>query len=432
MSVEFNESFSKALDLMENSRKNVFVTGRAGTGKSTLLNHFKNSSKKRLSVVAPTGVAAVNVGGQTIHSFFGFKTNITLATVKTAKDRRVYQALDTLIIDEISMVRADLLDCIDKFLRINKGNSGKPFGGVQMIFFGDLYQLPPIVSADEREHFSTVYKSPYFFDSNVFQELKFDLIELDEVYRQKDKEFVSILDGVRHNKVSVDQIKKLNQQVKPFFEPKENEFFIRLCTINKMADEINSLELEKIKAPQCSFRAAFEGDFKAEYLPCEEELKLKLGAQVMFLNNDSEKKWVNGTIGKVCGFQKDSENYRIIVELSTKEKVTVNPFSWQLFKPRHNPLKNSLDYETVGTFIQYPLRLAWAITIHKSQGKTFEKAIIDFGYGTFAPGQAYVALSRCTSLEGMVLKKPLEFQHIMTDQKIVDFMEKAKENTKMN
>ncbi len=423
---EFNEAFSKVLEFMEGTSKNLFITGRAGTGKSTLLNHFKGISKKSLAVIAPTGVAAVNVEGQTIHSFFGFKPNITLDNVKVAKNRRMFQALDTLIIDEISMVRADLLDCVDKFLKINRGNTKTPFGGIQMILFGDFFQLPPIVSNNERTHFSTFYKSPYFFDSNAFQELEFKLIELDEVFRQKDKEFVNMLDGVRHNKISNEHIAKLNERVKPYFKPLENELYIRLCTLNKMADEINALELEKINAPIYCFRGAIEGEFSPEYLPCEQKLNIKTGAQVMFLNNDSAKRWVNGTMGKVTGFHKTDENYGIQVELTTKEKVTVKPHTWELFKPKHDALNNTLAYETIGTFTQYPLRLAWAITIHKSQGKTFEKAIIDFGEGTFAPGQAYVALSRCTTLEGMVLKKPLEKRHVMADEKIVGFMEKAK------
>lgn len=421
-----NHAFSKALELMEGTRKNVFITGRAGTGKSTLLGHFKSVSKKRLAVIAPTGVAAVNVGGQTIHSFFGFKPNITVGKVKVSKKRRIFEALDAIIIDEISMVRADILDCIDRFLRVNRGNLGEPFGGVQMILFGDLYQLPPIVSGAERAHFSTFYRSPYFFDSDAFEGLGLEIIELDEVYRQKDREFVSLLDGVRHNRISDEHLKRLNARVMPSFEPKENEFYVRLCTLNSMADEINAAELEKIKAYEYRFRAASEGDFGNEYMPCEQELKLKLGAQVMFLNNDSEKRWVNGSMGKVIGFRRENENYAIQVELPTKEKVAVNPHTWELFRPKLDPLRNALAYETIGSFTQYPLRLAWAITIHKSQGKTFEKAIIDFGHGTFAPGQAYVALSRCTTLEGMVLKRPLEKRHVMVDKKIADFMEKAK------
>src|SRR3989344_343264 len=238
--LEFNGTFSKAIDMMENSRKNIFVTGRAGTGKSTLLGHFKNTSKKRIAVIAPTGVAAVNVGGQTIHSFFGFKPNITIDKVKAARNRGVYEALDALVIDEISMVRADLMDCMDKSLRLNRGAPLIPFGGVQIIMFGDLYQLPPVVSNDESRLFSSFYRSPYFFDSNAFQELEFELMELEEVYRQKDRDFVDILEGVRHNKVSGEHLNKLNERVDPHFEPKENEFFIRLCTLNRMADEINA------------------------------------------------------------------------------------------------------------------------------------------------------------------------------------------------
>ncbi len=423
---EFNGFFTRAIDIMENSRSNVFITGRAGTGKSTLLNHFKGISKKRLAVIAPTGVAAVNVGGQTIHSFFGFKPNITLEKVRVSKNRKMYEALDALIIDEISMVRADLMDCIDKFLQINRGKIGTPFGGVQMILFGDLYQLPPIVSGEEKGIFSSLYKSPYFFDSNVFQNLELEVIELNEVFRQKDKGFVEMLDGVRHNRVSDEHLEKLNGRVNPSFEPKENEFFIRLCTLNKMADEINARELEKIKAYLYCFRGATEGDFSAEYLPCEQELKLKIGAQVMFLNNDPAKKWVNGTIGKVMGFRKEGDNFAVVVELENRQIVEASPHTWKLFRPKYDPLKNALAYDSIGAFTQYPLRLAWGITIHKSQGKTFEKAIIDFGYGTFAPGQAYVALSRCTTLEGMVLKKPMQRGYIMADEKIGKFMEKAR------
>ncbi len=428
--VNYSEAFLGPLELMENTKKNIFITGRAGTGKSTLLSHFKTISKKRIAVIAPTGVAAVNVGGQTIHSFFGFKPNITIEKVKAAKNRKMFEALDAIIIDESSMVRADLLDCVDKFLRINRGNTNLPFGGVQMILFGDLYQLPPIVSGDEKAHFSTVYKSPYFFDSMVFENFKFEIIELGEVYRQKDIGFVEILDAIRHNQVTDAQLHKLNERVMADFEPPQGEFFIRLCTLNKMVDEINARALEKIKARTYTFKSASEGDFESEYLPSEKELRLKIGSQVMFLNNDSAKRWVNGTLGKVVNFHLDDENYSVLVELTTKEKVKVRPHTWQLFKPKYDSLKNALGYETIGSFTQYPLRLAWAITIHKSQGKTFEKAIIDLGEGTFATGQAYVALSRCTSIEGMILKKPLERRHIMADGRIARFLDSTREKQK--
>jgi ATP-dependent exoDNAse (exonuclease V) alpha subunit len=402
----------------------VFITGKAGTGKSTLLDYFRNHTRKKLAVLAPTGVSALNVKGQTIHSFFGFKPNVTLKSIKKIKrsGKNIYRELDAIVIDETSMVRADLLDCIDRFLRLS-ARSKKPFGGVQMIFIGDLYQLPPVVTSNEKEFFKTHYQTPYFFDAIVMKELDMEFIELEKIYRQKDNNFIAILNAIRNNSVTEGQLTTLNQRCDPEFIPDPKDFYIWLTSLNSAAENINREHLSRIASPLITYHGIIHGDFKQDSLPTQVDLQVKKDAQVMLLNNDSLFRWVNGSIGKIVDIVKQKgENDVIVVELVTGEVVDVLPYRWELFNYYFDKSKNSIESEVVGSFTQYPLKLAWAVTIHKSQGKTFDKVVIDVGRGTFASGQVYVALSRCTCLDGIVLKKPIEKRHIFMDWRVVKFM----------
>jgi ATP-dependent DNA helicase PIF1 len=428
--LDLNPEFKKALELMEKSRQNIFLTGRAGTGKSTLLNYFRNHTGKKVVVLAPTGVAALNVKGQTIHSFFKFKPDITLKNVQRIysknEAKNLYKKLDTLVIDEISMVRSDLLDCVDKFLKQNRF-SDEPFGGVQMIFIGDLYQLPPVVTSSDREIFRTHYQSQYFFDARALQGLSVELIELEKVYRQKDDLFINLLNAVRNNSATEEDLRIFNTRYDPNFSPDPSSFSLHLTTTNDLADQINSLQLSKLKTKQYHYQAAVTGSFDRSSFPTDKELFLKAGSQIMMLNNDSQGRWVNGSIGKILSIEQGEEEEEedgdyIVVELSDGNIVEVTLFTWEIYNFSFDQKNNSLVSETVGTFTQYPLRLAWAVTIHKSQGKTFDKVIIDLGRGTFVHGQLYVALSRCTSLEGIVLKQPVLKKHIFMDWKVVKFI----------
>lgn len=410
---------------MENTQKNIFITGRAGTGKSTLLDYFQRSAKKKVVVLAPTGVAALNVKGQTIHSFFRFKPDITLKTIKKER-RKIYKKLDAIVIDETSMVRADLLDCIDKFMRLNGKTKNLPFGGVQMIFFGDLYQLPPVVTGKETEIFNSHYKSPYFFDAHVFENFEMEFLELEKIYRQKDEKFIDILNKIRNNSATDEDLEKLNKRFDPNFEDKLDDFYIYLTTTNKKAEEINRKQLNKIPKKTSYYEGIIKGDFSERHLPTAIDLKLKIGAQVMLLNNDAAGRWVNGSIGKIIDIKYDDyeENDAIIVKLTSGETVDATPYKWEIFHFYYDKRSHSIEAETVGSFTQYPMKLAWAITIHKSQGKTFERVILDIDRGTFAHGQMYVAISRCTSLDGLVLKKKIEKKHILMDWRIVKFVTK--------
>lgn len=435
--IEINRDFQKALDIIGETGKNVFITGRAGTGKSTLLNYFRTNTKKKIVVLAPTGVAAINVRGQTIHSFFGFKPNITLQGIrkkfKTKDEKNIYEKLEAIVIDEISMVRADLLDCVDKFLRLNGPNKNKPFGGIQMIFIGDLYQLPPVVTGQEKEIFKNHYKSPYFFSSHIFEDFEMEFIELEKIYRQKDDAFIKLLNAVRNNSVTENDLARLNERHDPLFEAVKDDFYICLTSTNDMADEVNARELQKLAGHLHTFQGSIDGEFGKEYLPTAMELQLKIGAQIMMLNNDSTGRWINGTIGKVLTIHEDSsqrnnqgdnsgdfEEKVIVAELENGKTVEITPYTWEIFRFFLN--KGQLDSEMVGSFTQYPVRLAFAVTIHKSQGKTFQKVVIDIGRGTFAHGQMYVALSRCTTFEGMVLKKQIQKHHIRMDYEVMKFL----------
>lgn len=424
-SIELNDQFLRALEIMEVTGKNVFITGRAGTGKSTLLEYFRNTAKKKVVVLAPTGVAALNVKGQTIHSFFRFKPGITPERVKRLRSDRnnesIYHKLDIIVIDEISMVRADLLDCVDRFLRLNGPEADKPFGGIQMAFIGDLYQLPPVVTSSEKEIFRSHYETPYFYGARVFDSFDMEFVELEKIYRQSDEEFISLLNAIRNNSIAREGLEFLNRRCRPEFEPPPDDFYVCLTTTNRLAEEINSKRLAALKGELYTVTGNIEGDFGQEYLPTKIELQVKVEAQIMMLNNDAEGRWVNGSIGKITGISQNGKGEDIIVaELAEGDEVEIAPFTWEIY--RFFVDGGQLQSETVGKFTQYPLMLAWAVTIHKGQGKTFDKVIIDIGSGTFAHGQMYVALSRCTTLEGIVLKRPTLKKHIWTNYQVMDFL----------
>ncbi len=425
---QLDDITKQALSDLENSTEHIFLTGNAGTGKSTLLEYWRDNTKKNIAVLAPTGVAALNVKGQTIHSFFGFRPDVTVEKINRfyrKKDKKgLFKKLDTIVIDEVSMVRADLLDCIDQLLRMHGKNQNEPFGGIRMIFIGDLHQLPPVVTDSEKNIFTDYYKTPYFFSANVFEELELKFIELQKIYRQNDEEFINILAAMRENNVSEKQLDKLNSRFDPQFETPSNRFFITLTTTNKTAEKINEYHLNKLFNERFTYEGKGDGKFETKYLPTSATLELKVGSQIMMVANDKRGRWVNGSLGKITSIMHGArqESDKIMVELENGVEVSVEPHTWEMFKLDYNPANDKLQTQTVGSYTQYPLTLAWAITIHKSQGKTFDNVIIDFGWGTFAHGQAYVALSRCTNLQGIVLTKPFDQKFIIIDPHIHTFL----------
>ena len=425
MPIDFDDNFKIALSAMENCTEHVFLTGNAGTGKSTLLDNFRHRSQKNVAVVAPTGVAALNVHGETIHSFFGFPPNVTperaALEAKHTKKAKLYKALDILIIDEISMVRADLLDSIDSFL-ITVRKKKVPFGGVRVIMVGDLHQLPPVVTNQEKDALQSLYETPYFFSSKSFTGLfgglysQLRYIELQTIYRQSDKKFIGILNRIRNNSATDEDLMAINNQVISDGDSIDN--YIILTAINEQADKINQARLDEIEGPSYSFRATRTGDFPTQQTPAADTVTLKTGARVMLLNNDSQDRWINGTVGTLF----KAESNSVYVKLDGGEVERVEPVSWTSYKTTFNPETSLLETKEVGVFKQIPIRLAWAITIHKSQGKTFERVAVDLGRGAFAHGQTYVALSRCTSMSGLRLIRPLTVQSIIMDSRVQDFL----------
>ncbi|OGD12657.1 MAG: AAA family ATPase [Candidatus Aminicenantes bacterium RBG_13_62_12] len=439
--VEINPQFRRALDLMEDTGRHVFVTGRAGTGKSTLLEYFRDTTRKRIAVLAPTGVAALNVRGQTIHSFCRFKPGITLDSVKKLRPAKagcaggtggrsdsgaeVYKKFETIVIDEISMVRADLLDCVEKFLRLNGPDPKRAFGGLQMVFIGDLYQLPPVVTSREKGLFSGPYETPYFFSARAFQDPRFamEFVELEKIYRQSEEKFIRLLNAIRNRTVTDGDLARLNENCDPDFVPPEDELYITLTSTNDLASSRNREKIDRLPGRGRAYEGLILGEFDRSSLPTEERLELKTGAQVMLLTNDPQGRWVNGSIGRVDAIIREKGADDVVqVELLGGLRVDVLPHTWEIYRFALDEESGNIVSEPVGSFTQYPLRLAWAVTIHKSQGKTFDRVIIDFGRGTFAHGQAYVALSRCTNLRGLVLKKPVQRGHIRLDYDIVRFL----------
>jgi ATP-dependent DNA helicase PIF1 len=425
--LQLNDDFKFALDTLEKSQRSLFITGRAGTGKSTLLNLFKQTTKKKIVVLAPTGVSALNVQGQTIHSFFGFPPRIVTAQEASRKTTmkhliRLYKMMEVLVIDEVSMVRADIMDGMDMFLRVNRENN-QPFGGVQLIVIGDLFQLPPVVNRDpvEQDFFMNYYETPYFFSAKVFKDSGFDIemLELRKVYRQESRHFLRLLEAVRINELDQDDLEDLNERYLPDFESLDSGF-ITLCARNATADRINRTELEKLVDRQYTFEAEVKGIFDPALYPTEAELRLRIGAQVMFVRNDPDKEFVNGTIGKIIQMDENSIKIHVNGVGGTIKKIDVPKIEWEIKKYKIS-ITGDIEMETIGSFRQYPLKLAWAITIHKSQGKTFDRMMIDLGGGAFEHGQLYVALSRCRTLEGIVLKNKIKPSDVITDERIVDF-----------
>lgn len=425
MAVE-NIELRRAWDFVENTGTSVFITGKAGTGKTTFLKTLKEHSSKRMVVVAPTGVAAINAGGVTIHSFFQLPLSpyVPNTSYKSKYDfsqekRNIINTLDLLVIDEISMVRSDLLDAIDNVLRRFRQHD-LPFGGVQLLMIGDLQQLAPVVTEQDAQMLNPYYDTPFFFGSKALSMIHYVTIELKHVYRQTDYHFISLLNAIRDGNVRDEVISELNQRYIKDFHPEPNEGYIRLTTHNSIAQKYNDKELSEIKQPVRNFEATIEGNFPEYSYPTDVTLSLKVGAQVMFIKNDSSlnRQFYNGKIGHVVGF----EDEEIIVRCPDDDfDIKVSPMNWENVKYVLNDKTKEIDSEVQGVFTQYPLRLAWAITIHKSQGLTFEKTIIDAAM-SFASGQVYVALSRCKSLEGLVLASPLSRHVIIRDQRVNNYI----------
>jgi len=420
------------LKFIENTNRPIFLTGKAGTGKTTFLRWIRANVTKNLAVVAPTAVAAINAGGVTIHSFFqvpfgpqvpvtDYNNHSTLLRQVSLEKSNILKCLDLLIIDEISMVRADTLDYIDTVLRQVKG-SARPFGGVQLLMIGDLFQLPPVYEKDWPV-LRNFYKGPYFFDSLAFQKFPVLTFELTQVYRQKDPVFVEILNSIRNGYANNEMLDKLNAHYNPNLNANWLKDYVTLSTHNQLVNEINQQRLMELDGEAHTFKATVTGDFPKDAYPAEEELVLKVGAQVMFIKNDSsgKKQYYNGRTGRITAM--GPGNIRLTF-LDDDSEFEVIPETWQNVKYALAENEQKVNEQNNGSFSQYPLRLAWAITIHKSQGLTFEKAVIDVD-AAFAFGQAYVALSRCRSLEGMILKSPVRPQNIRTDPEIISFMQNA-------
>jgi len=424
--LDFNDEFVASFGALENTSQHLFVTGKAGTGKSTLLQYFRHKTTKNIAVLAPTGVAAVNIKGQTIHSFFQFKPDITPEAVNDImvrkRKQKMYAALDAVVIDETSMVRADLLDCIDSFLRRFGPDYSKPFGGIQIILFGDLFQLPPVVLRNEEEIFRSVYTSPYFFSAKVFKQIDLKILELKKIYRQKDEGFIHLLNAVRHNQLEDHHLYAFNSRHQSKASFKRDDFYITLTTTNAIAESVNITQLKELLGPEYAYQGIVSGEFERKSLPTQEVLCFKKGAQVMMLNNDADKRWVNGSLGAVSDVHQSQGDDIILVKLENGQTVDVKKYTWEIYQYYFDTVSQNLASKVIGYFTQYPLKLAWAVTIHKSQGQTFERVMIDMGYGAFAHGQMYVALSRCTSLEGIILKKPIAKSHVLMDNRIHEFM----------
>ena len=428
-----NKEFQDALQLITHTRQSVFLTGKAGTGKSTFLKYICNHTKKKYVVLAPTGIAAINAGGVTLHSFFKLPFRPMLPDdpdlslshgrifefFKYPKEKRkIIAEVDLIIIDEISMVRADIIDCVDRILRVYSGNMRLPFGGKQLLFVGDVFQLEPVVPSDQKEILSLFYASPFFFSARVFKDINLVPIELQKVYRQTDSVFINILDRIRNNAARKQELDTLNGRYFPSFEPQNEDMYITLATRRDQVDFINEKKLAELPGEEYVSVGKIEGDFPESSLPTQLNLSIKEQAQVIFIDNDYERRWVNGTIGMVSGID---ENGNVYVLLESGVEHLVEPTSWRNYKYKYNEKEKRIEEEIVGTFEQLPIRLAWAITVHKSQGFTFSRVVVDLTGGVFAGGQTYVALSRCTSLEGLVLKSKISSRDIFIRKEIVEF-----------
>lgn len=432
-----NKEFQDALKLIQYTRQSVFLTGKAGTGKSTFLKYVCEITKKKHIVLAPTGIAAINAGGSTLHSFFKLPfypllpddPNFSLKGGKlhsflkyTSAHRKLIKEVELVIIDEISMVRADIIDFIDKILRVYSQNMREPFGGKQILLVGDVYQLEPVLKNDEREIINRFYPTPYFFSARVFNEIELVSIELTKVYRQTDKVFVNVLDHIRTNTAGAADLQLLNTRYNTQIKENESDMYITLATRRDTVDFINEKKLAELPGDSTIFTGEIKGEFPENSLPTQMELEVKPGAQIIFIKNDYERRWVNGTIGTIAGIDEDETLYVITED---GKEVDVKKDSWRNIRYRYNDKEKKIEEEEeLGVFIQYPIRLAWAITIHKSQGLTFSRVVVDFTGGVFAGGQAYVALSRCTSLDGIQLKKQITRGDIFVRPEIVSFAQR--------
>lgn len=428
-----NPDFITAIDMVNNTNRSIFLTGKAGSGKSTLLKYICETTKKKFITLAPTGIAAVNVGGMTMHSFFKMPLKPLLPddpdysskrirdTLKYSKEKiKIIKNLELIIIDEISMVRADMIDFMDKVLRFYSGNNREPFGGKQLLLVGDIFQLEPVIKSDFREILRRYYDNFFFFRAAAFSKFKLVAIELRKTYRQKDAMFINMLDRVRENKATADDLNKINSRCnRGNLDDDENDgnFVITLATRRDTVDYINEQKLDELKTPKYNFEGVIEGTWSTSILPTSQNLTLKEGAQVVFIRNDIEHRWYNGTIARISQISDDA----ITVELENGDQCELDQYQWENIQYEYDDKEKRIKETVLGTFRQYPIKLAWAMTIHKSQGLTFNRVIIDMEGGAFSCGQTYVALSRCTSLEGITLKHPITYRDIFVNPVVIEF-----------
>lgn len=425
-------SFNKIFDIIEPSKQNVFLTGKAGTGKSSFLKFFKNKTSKKTIVLAPTGVSALNVQGQTIHSFFKFKTgfiDVEQANFVNTK-KALYENIELLIIDEISMVRADLFAAIEKFLRFYGPQKGEIFGGVQLLVIGDMYQLPPVVSYNEREIYYSHYSGAFFFSGETFNKANFKIIELQNIYRQTEKDFIEILNKIRKGENNQAILDFINTAYSPSFSPEEEDRFTVLTAKKEQANNINESKLRELETEEKLYRGLIEGKFShnENHLPAPMDLYLKTGAKVMFIKNDPEKKWVNGTLGTVVNLSEQE----ITVQVERNKYIKnfrVGRSQWDNINYVYDNNSGKMKEEKLGSYKQFPLIHAWAVTIHKAQGKTLDGAVIDIGNKAFCAGQLYVALSRCSSLKNIKLISLITARDVKCDYTVVNFFKRYSEES---